>query len=818
MLQLALVVFVAQASWCVAEPLPARTVSWRHIERDAATILTITESTRSKVAAQKWQALQKDLWASLVLQSLPEQKDIDLKKYDEITKFDFVTACRVTFNVPKFAVPANVVRKNCLDVGGETADCRTMVDDLWEAHKAKKFESWCKSVFDFFAKKTEPKCPVKCTALFCKPRCDVQTKMKDIDVMQEALEYKMKQTATRRKNLAGPEVERKKVIEAFNKSKVVPLSDILVKAKKSEADAVAQLSKAAEKVVAAKKADEESGKAKDAAVAKKKGVDELLTQVHKAEQESAVVEREEKALKGQLSEVKETVEQAELVKVSRGKTLDDMESSLESAKKEIEDSEKALGELDKRDLEDLDGLLDKKVKAETAAFEKHSKAETAAANHTRALATLGRRLDSAKQDESACKTKTAELQAIAKESEKSVSEQDKNLKEALAKHDGKLSESIEESKKSIAAQAKKVKEVEELLSELSGKITAAKSRVSSAEHKIDIMKRALEAQDPPKDKREAAEARIKEATKGLEEVKESLAALQKRQESVETLKVTSTKAFDTLTKELQGLEAAKIEVDKLEDKLKTGKAKLKEDQEKADAKKSVCSKMEDSRKKLEESVKAAKEDGSKLTKDVEDAKKELETAQAETIKYRKATSTLKLTRKDVLSMRKSIDTFEESKFDTIVAEVKRLTEKQKELEGDLKESSSDVAEAKDKKEKATKAAKEAQEKLDKELASAQKTLENARTALKEASKEQTDHMEAQRKAKAARVAAEKKYAAIVARIKEMEAEFLKSDERRDAELAKLKKREEAMQAELDKLKEQKKGLNDVLKPRWGGFM
>jgi len=499
--------------------------------------------------------------------------------------------------------------------------------------------------------------------------------------------------------------------------------------------------------------------------------------------------------------------------------LDNMKSSLASAKKAVTDSEKALGKVDKSDLEDLDGLLDKKLKAETAAFEKLSKAETAAANHMRASATVGRRLDSAKQDQSACKTKTAELQAVANESEKSVSAQEKNLKEALAKHDGKLSESIKESKEGIAAQAKKVKEVEEVLLELSGKISAAKSRVSGAEHKIDIMNRALKAEDPPKDERQAAETRIREEMKGLEDVKQILAALQRRQESMDKLKGTSTKAYDTLTKELQGLEAAKIEVDTLEGKLKAGNAKLKEDQKKADEfETSVCSNMADSVKKLEASVKTAKEGGSKLKKDVEDAKKELATAQAETIKYRKAASSLKITRKDVLSASAHMKTFEESKFDTIVAEVKRLTAKQSELEGSLKESSADVVEAKDKKDKASEAAKQAQEKLDKELASAQQNLENARTALKESSKEQSERMEAQRKAKAARVAAEKKYAVIVAQIKEMEAEFMKSDKQRDAELAKLEKREKAMEAELDKLKEKKHGLNDVLKPRWGGFM
>jgi len=355
--------------------------------------------------------------------------------------------------------------------------------------------------------------------------------------------------------------------------------------------------------------------------------------------------------------------------------------------------------------------------------------------------------------------------------------------------------------------------------ELSGKISAAKSRVSGADHKIDIMNRALKAEDPPKDERQAAETRIREEMKGLEDVKQILAALQRRQESMDKLKGTSTKAYDTLTKELQGLEAAKIEVDTLEGKLKAGNAKLKEDQKKADEfETSVCSNMADSVKKLEASVKTAKEGGSKLKKDVEDAKKELATAQAETIKYRKAASSLKITRKDVLSASAHMKTFEESKFDTIVAEVKRLTAKQSELEGSLKESSADVVEAKDKKDKASEAAKQAQEKLDKELASAQQNLENARTALKESSKEQSERMEAQRKAKAARVAAEKKYAVIVAQIKEMEAEFMKSDKQRDAELAKLEKREKAMEAELDKLKEKKHGLNDVLKPRWGGFM
>jgi len=496
--------------------------------------------------------------------------------------------------------------------------------------------------------------------------------------------------------------------------------------------------------------------------------------------------------------------------------LEDMKSSLASANKAVSDSEKALGKVDK---EELDALVEKKGKAETAAFEKLSKAESVAANHERALATFGRRLDIAKKEQIACKTKAADLRTVAKESEKSVIAHDKNLKEALAKQDGDLSKSITESKKGIAAQGKKVKEVEELLSELSVKVSSAKSRVSNAEHKIDIMERALKAQNPPKDKRQAAETRIKEAAKSFEDVKQILASLQKRQETLEKLKGTSTKAYDTLRKELQGLEAAKIVIDQLEGKLNAGKAKMKEDQKKADEfEKSVCSNFADSVKKLEASVKASKEHSKELNKDVEDAKKELASAQAETIKYRKGASNLKHVRKDASSASARIKAFKETKFERSVSEVKRLTEKQKELEGSLKRSSVDVAKAKAKKEKASEAAKQAQEKLDKELARAHKDVENARKTFTESSKEHSESMEAHRTVKAARVAAEKKYAVVVERIKELEAEFLKSDEKREVELAKLKKRQEAMEAELDKLKEKKKGLNDALKPRWAGLM
>jgi len=818
-LQLAFVVFFAQASGCVATLLPPRTVSWHHIETDAATILAASQSTRSSIAAQKWQALQKDLWTSLVLQNAPDKEDFDLKKYDEITKSDFVTACRVTFNVPKFAVPAKVVRKNCLEVGGDTSDCRGMVDNLWKAHKEKKFQPWCESTFDFFAKKTEPKCPTKCKALFCKPRCDVKAEVKDIDVMEEALEYKMKQTVTRRKNLATPEEEQQKIIQVFNKSKGVPILDIWVKAKKSETDAEAKLSKAAKKLADAKKADEKSSKEKDAAVAKKKGVDDLTAAAHKAVQEAAAAEREETTLKGQLSEVKDTVKEAELLKTSRSKTLDEMKSSLASAKKAVSDHEKAFGKVDKRDLEDMDALVEKKVKAETIAFEKVTKAETAAANHQRAMDTFSRRLDSAKQEQTACKTKTAKLRAVAQESEKAVKAHEQNLKEALAKHDGDLSKSIKESKKGLAAQAKKVKEVEELMSELSSKVSAAKTRVSSAEHKIDIMKRALKAQNPSKEKRQAAENRIKVAEKSFEDVKKILATLEKRQETLTKLKATSTKSHDDLMKELKGLEAAKVEVDQLEVKLNAGKEKLKGDKKQADNfETSVCKNMEDSVKKLADAVKGAKDSSGKLKKDVENAKKELATAQAETKKARKAASSLKQKRKEVQSVTARLKAFKESKVDTIITEHKRLTDKQKELEGSLKESSADAAKAKSKKEKAEKAAKEAQEKLDKELAKAQKEMKKAGAALKESSKEHSDCAEAQRKAKAARMAAEKKYAVVANRMKDMQADFMKSNKDRAAELAKLKKREQAMQAELDKLKEKKKTLEDVLKPRWKGLM
>merc|ERR1711933_143580 len=116
---------------------------------------------------------------------------------------------------------------------------------------------------------------------------------------------------------------------------------------------------------------------------KRKSLDELIEKSNKAAQESAAAEREEKILKEQLSEVKETVEKAELVKTSRSKTLEDMKSSLASTKKKVSDSEKALDKVDKSDLEDLDGLVGKKVKVESAAFEKVTKAETAAADHKR---------------------------------------------------------------------------------------------------------------------------------------------------------------------------------------------------------------------------------------------------------------------------------------------------------------------------------------------------------------------------------------------------------------------------------------------------
>merc|ERR1740123_3011402 len=126
--------------------------------------------------------------------------------------------------------------------------------------------------------------------------------------MEEALEYKINQTTTRYKNLEAPESEKKKLITAFNKSKVVPLFDILVKAKKSEAAAEAELTKAAKTLVEAKKADETGEKEKDAANSKRKSLDELIGKSNKAAQESAAAEREEKILKEQLSEVKETVE------------------------------------------------------------------------------------------------------------------------------------------------------------------------------------------------------------------------------------------------------------------------------------------------------------------------------------------------------------------------------------------------------------------------------------------------------------------------------------------------------------------------------
>mmetsp|Transcript_31120 Transcript_31120/g.61120 ORF Transcript_31120/g.61120 Transcript_31120/m.61120 type:complete len:820 (+) Transcript_31120:30-2489(+) len=819
MLQLVLVVLLARASGCVAELLPARTVSWRRIERDAATILTSAESTRLSLATQKWQALQMDLRSSLVLQSSPRKGDFDLKKYDEITKTDFVTACKVTFNIPKFAVPVKVVRKNCLEVGGKTSDCRAMVENLWVAHKKKKFEPWCKSVFDFFARKTEPKCPDKCTTLFCKPRCDIGTKVKDVDVMQEALEYKMNQTATRRKNLAGNEKERKRVVEAFNKSKVVPALGVLVKARKGEAEADAKLSKAAKKLLAARKADAESTHAKRSAIAKQKALDDLTATAHKAVQESAAAEREEKALKGQLNKVKEIVKQAELVKVNRTKALDGMKSALASAKKAITDSEEAFGKVDKSDLKDLDGLITKKVKSETAAFQKLSKAESAAAAQKRAADTLSRRLDDVKQQHAACKSKTAGLRTGAKESEKGVNADEKSRRKVLAKYDGgDVSKSIKESKKGIAAQAKKVKELKDLLSELSGKISNAKSRVSNAEHKIDIMKRALKAQSPSKEKRIAAETRIKEATKSLEAVKKSLATLVKRQEMVSKLEGKSNKAYDKMTKELQGLEAAKMEVDKLDGKLKVGKAKLNKDKQKADDSEKTCGNVGLSLKKLEKSVEAAKKDSNKSKKDVEDAKKEFATAQAETTKFRKAASSLKFNRKAELSVSANLKKFTESKFDTIVAEVKRLTAKQRELEGSLKASSADLAKAKAKKAKAETTAKQAKEKLDKELAKAQKEVQKTRAALKESSTEHTKCTDADRKAKAARVAAEQKYDVVAKRVKEMEADFNESDERRKAELAKLKKREKAMEGELGKLKEKKKDLEGSIKPIWKGLL
>merc|ERR1712083_994252 len=99
-------------------------------------------------------------------------------------------------------------------------------------------EGWCEKTFGWFEEKTKPKCLQNCVAKLCKPRCEVNDKLRDLQDEEAAYLFKMNQTLKAEEALNESRAELEDLIQKRDDLKIecneIAKKQIEIKDKESE--------------------------------------------------------------------------------------------------------------------------------------------------------------------------------------------------------------------------------------------------------------------------------------------------------------------------------------------------------------------------------------------------------------------------------------------------------------------------------------------------------------------------------------------------------------------------------------------------------